>query len=98
MAKKISKRDAEKVLAAVKKAFPSEPGYGPELRMDFDWFGNGPNPSIVWEGGPYQWTYLFPYGGIDEEYGFKVPDVSSMIPEGYYTEAQTGWAISIYPI
>lgn len=96
-----TKRQAEKVLTAVKKAFApwlDKDGNGPVLKENWDWFGHG-NPtrwSIVWEEGPYQWTYLFPFGGRDEEFGFKIADVSDAIPAGFYAEAETGWAIGLY--
>jgi hypothetical protein len=97
--KKITKTIAKQVLAEVERVFAPwiEAGVeGPKIVMDFDWLGYGGRPSIVWEAGPYQWTYLFPRGGIDEEFGIKVPE--AQLPEGVYTEAQTGWALSIYAI
>jgi len=79
--------------------FENGPQYLPEIRMDFDWLGHGGHPSIIWEdGGPYEWAYLFPFGGRDEEFGGVVKDVSDMLPKGWYAEAITSWAIGIYEV
>ena len=97
----ITKRQAEGVLAAVKRqcaAWLDDNGNGPALMRDWDWTGyGGARWSVVWEEGPYDWAYLFPFGGIEEEFGFRVKDVSSAIPVGFYAEAITSWAIGIYP-
>ncbi|RLE16365.1 MAG: hypothetical protein DRJ50_15140, partial [Actinobacteria bacterium] len=72
----VTKAQAEKCLAAVKDRYKAWLGDGadePVLRMKFDWFGD-PGPAIVWEGGPYEWTMLV-YGGIEEEFGFKLEAV-----------------------
>lgn len=72
----VTKRDAERVLAAVKRQCraycvdehgkPS--GSQPEILKDWDWTGHGAAKySIVWEEGPYNWAVNFPYGGIDDE-------------------------------
>jgi hypothetical protein len=58
------------------------------------WLGYGGCPSIVWEGGPYDWTTYFPGGGVEEEFGFKIKPVT--LPKGIWTEAMTSFAISIY--
>ena len=94
-----TKAEATKVLNAVRRAFRPwlDGDNGPKLLRDWDWSGNGGTRwSIVWEEGPYCWTYLFPFGGIDEEFGFKVPDVSAAMPDGFYAEAITSWAIGLY--
>jgi hypothetical protein len=70
-------------------------GYGPQLVMDWDWFGYGPRPAIIWEGGPYDWPVYAPHGGRSET-GYRIPDVSDQLPPGVWLEAATGWALSIY--
>lgn len=71
----------------------------PIVRMDFDWLGYGEWPALVWEdGSPYDWPSTFPYGGRDPEFGFNMADVSEFVPEGWYVEAQTSWAVSLYEI
>lgn len=96
---KPSKTVCQKVLAAIiaqNKGYIAAGGEPPTLVMDFDWTGSGPHPAVVWEGGPYEWTYLFPHGGIEEEFGTRVSDVSARIPAGWHTEPITSWAIGIY--
>lgn len=49
--------------------------YGPKLVADYRGYG----PSIVWEeGSPYGWVHLIG-GGVDEEFGFRVP--ATKLPE-----------------
>jgi|PlaIllAssembly_1097288.scaffolds.fasta_scaffold01795_13 hypothetical protein len=98
-----TKAQATKVLNALKRqraAYIDGPDSGPKLVENWDWLGNGSDYiarwSIVWEEGPYEWSYLFPFGGIDEEFGFHVANVSDAIPEGFYSEAITSWAIGLY--
>lgn len=93
----VTRKQAEAALTAVKKRFKpwvDAGGPGPELRMDFDWFGHGPGPAIVWEEGPYQWATLDPEGDIDEEFGFPVPAI--VLPDELWTEALTSCALGIY--
>lgn len=99
MTKRPTKTDMKKVLAALKeqrKPWIDADSTPPEIVMDFDWLGFGGHPHIVWEEGPYDWTVYFPYGGVDPEFGFKIPDVSDQMPDGWYSEAMTGWAIGVY--
>ena len=105
--KTVTKRDAEKFLAAVKrqfKAYLPKPdakyATGPSLREDWDWLGTGgvAKWSIVWEEGPFQWTYAFPYGGVDQEFGGSFKDVSEGLPNHVFAEAITSWAVGLYVI
>lgn len=94
--KQVTQRQAEATLAKVKKMFAA---YGPEfdglyLNMEWDWPSGGPTPSIIWEGGPYDWAMLFPGGGISEEFGANYPGVK--LPAGVWVEAYSGWAICLY--
>lgn len=96
----VSRSDAEKVLKAVEQAFASYvegSGYRPTLDMNWDFMGTGAMAAIHWEEGPYDWAYEFPYGGIDQEFGYKIPDVSASIPGGVFIEPITSWAIGLYP-
>ena len=97
----ITRRDAEKALAALTAqagAWIDGNGVAPKIVENFDWLGSGhPAPfAIVWEEGPYNWTYLFPFGGIEEEFGFRLPDVSDQLPGHLFAEAITGWAVGLY--
>lgn len=96
----VTKAKATKVLNAVRAQCGDgvlEGDVGPELKKDWDWLGSGhPAPySIVWEEGPFEWAYLFPHGGIEEEFGFRRKDVSGKIPAGVFCEAITSWAVAI---
>ena len=93
----VRKRDAEKVLAAVthQRWLGGTP---PVLVKDYETWGGDVAPwAILWEEGPYEWPYLFPFGGIEEEFGFTVRDVSAMIPSRVFAEPLNGWSIAIYP-
>jgi hypothetical protein len=111
---RVTKREAERVLAAVKRAFPAylDKGgkYGPKLVKDWDWGWTTSHVyewAIIWEEGPYEWTYNFPEGGVDEELTAElhtiVPDAKPIttkaveLPDGVWTEPITSWAIAIYP-
>jgi hypothetical protein len=104
---RVTKREAERTLNAVKRMFSAhvEGDYGPKLIKNWEWgfdtsrYVHRPlayDWAIVWEeGSPYNWTYLFPHGGIDEEFGFNHKEVE--LPDDVWTEPITGWAIAIYP-
>lgn len=91
----VTKRKAEATLRAVQRAYTSwvDEGHGPELNMEFDWSGE-PTPTIVWEGGPYDWAIFASFGGVDEEFGFELPAVQ--FPDGVYGEPYAGWALSLF--
>lgn len=99
----VKKRDADKVLAAIRRQFAAwidpaaGPDYAPKLLKDFDWLGTGAPPyAIVWEqGSPYDWAMYAGQEYIDEEFGFRVKAVE--FPPTIWTEAITGWALAIYP-
>lgn len=95
-----TKAEAELLLQAVRKQHgirPDDP-YGPQLVKDWDWLGGYPvDWAVIWEEGPFEWAHLFPYGGIEEEFGLPVPDVSDLIPDGFYSEAMTSWAVYLCP-
>jgi hypothetical protein len=42
----------------------------------------------------YDWSTYFPFGGVEEEFGFKIKPVT--MPKRVWTEAMTSFAISIY--
>lgn len=98
--KTITLKDAEKVLAVLLAQHPGAKEIGfdqPMIIEDWSWTGDPAPFAILWEGGPFEWTYLFPHGGIDAEFGTKTKDVSSKIPAHIYVEPITSWAIGIYP-
>lgn len=108
-------KQAEKVVEAIKKAFPAyvttfaldadgktdyenmvpvtDPQRLPRIRTDWD----GCDVAIVWEDcSPYGWAHNFPFGGVDEEFGGTIDDVSAMLPPGIHAEAITSYAVAIY--
>lgn len=99
----VTKADATKVLNALKRQQRAYIGAGytpPVLVRDWDWMGTGHAArwSIVWEEGPFEWAHLFPHGGIEEEFGFKIEDVSERMPSGVFAEPITSWAVAVWPI
>lgn len=104
---RITKADAEKTVNALirslgrsRKAVLDAYGSLPELRRDWEWGWTTSHTydwAIVWEEGPYEWAYLFPHGGIEEEFGFRIPDVSDRVPGTVFVEAITSWAVSLSP-
>lgn len=85
--------EAEATLQAVASAFKPwvEAGHGSPTLKDEDG-----TPVISWENGPFDWPFLFPHGGVEEEFGFTIPDVSDMLPEGVHCEARNGYEVAIY--
>jgi hypothetical protein len=104
----VTKGDAEKVLAAVRKQYAAylDGVEGPVLLKDWNWTGYGAARwSVVWEGGPYEWAVNFGDSGVDEELAelaaeFGLSPVRFKpypIPDTVWTEPVTGWALAIYP-
>lgn len=90
---KVTKAKAERVLKALIEQHPAMKGwsYPPILMMKgFD----GREWTILWEEGPYEWPYLFPHGGIEEEFGFRVAEVS--VPAGLLIEPINHYSVGIY--
>ena len=91
----MSEHASRAVLRAVRKAFSSfedASGVPPKIVDHGD-----EGTFVMWEEGPYEWTYCFPNGGRISEYGytFEVPDVSHLIPKGVYAEAQNHYSVAI---
>lgn len=61
-------------------------GTGPMLKMDWDWPSGGPTPTILLEGGPYDWAIEI---GWDTEF-------EAAMPAGIHTEPWAGYALCIY--
>jgi hypothetical protein len=95
----VTRAEAEAVLAAVKTQHSSyiAAGHTPPVLVE-NWEGWGAGQAawaILWEEGPFEWTYLFPHGGIEEEFGFRIAEVA--LPDRVWCEAYNSWSIAIYP-
>lgn len=66
MTQRVSKRQAESATRAIGKAFGASERNGPTLVKDYEGLYGVYNYAILWEGGPFEWTYLL-QGGFDEE-------------------------------
>lgn len=105
MARKyVTRKDAEKVLAALNTQYPGEK-YPAQIIENWNWTGRPVRFAIVWEEGPYEWAYRFPFGGIDEESTsllrelLPIATVASRaveIPDHLFVEPVTSWAVGIY--
>jgi hypothetical protein len=101
---RVSKAQAEAVLAEVRRVFAvyiGEGDRGPQLQESFEW-GAGLAPwAVVWEEGPYDWAHLATSGDIDEELSSIVDHVvwakAIKQPAGVHCEPYTSWALGIYP-
>ena len=62
---------------------------GPELNLGWDWPSSGPTPTVLLEGGPYDWACdccSWVQAQLDAR---KVP---------VYVEPYAGYALCIYPV
>ena len=90
----ITKRQAEATLARVKKQFSvwlSDGQDEPLLVKGWD----SPNVwSILWDGGPFEWTMFFPHGGIEEEFGFNIKATDTI--KGVFAEPYSYTVLNLY--
>src|SRR2546425_327430 len=94
--KRVTKAQATAVLRDVERRFKpwiEAEGHGPKLNMEWAWSGS-PTPTILWEGGPYNWT-LYQGGGIEEGSGLDIE--LAKLPPGLWTAPYSGWALAIFP-
>lgn len=106
--KTVTRRDADRVLAALCRQYGVTPGdrLAPTVCENWDWGYGSPAPfAIVWEEGPYEWAHRFPEGGIDEEATYEIQDLApgtvvrtapAKIPSHIFVEAITSWAVGLY--
>lgn len=107
--KNITRQDAERVLNLVQYQNnikeSEQDRWGPTLVENWDWSGHPTRWAIVWEEGPYEWAYHFPFGGVDEELTAALQDFAPgkvvrrkevQLPDHIFTEAITSFAIGIY--
>ena len=101
--RKVSKTAQKAVLNAVAAWLGPKMGYegpaptgddaaaraeGPVLVPDWDWPSSGPTPTILLEGGPYDWAVEV---SMDEEVIAKARSY------GVFIEPYAGYALCLYP-
>lgn len=67
---------------------------GPVLCRDFEGWHTDTSWAVVWDGGPFEWSYLLPMGGRGE-FGIEVEPVR--LPDGVACDSFSNVAISLYP-
>ena len=97
----VTKRDADRVVNAIRKKFHSYivAGYhGPQLFENWD----GKRFVIMWEEGPFEWTYQpINHETIDDEMSslagctVKVPAVK--LPDNVLVEPINHYSVALYP-
>lgn len=51
---------------------------------------------VIWESGsPYDWPQLVNYGGVEEEFGFKIK--AAKLPAGVWVEPVNNCVLAIFP-
>jgi hypothetical protein len=92
----VSKSDARAVVDAIVEQWggfvdgSAPPTLVQNLDPDAEW-------TVVWEEGPFQWSYYFPYGGVEQEFGTEVEDVFALLPDSVFVETLNHYAVNIYP-
>lgn len=107
-AKKVSRKQAEQALAAIKEQFKTYievygEEYGPKLIEDWEphWNDRTIDFVIMWEEGPFEWAYNAKDGGIDEELSsmagqrMDIPAATTW-PEGIWMEPATSYCVALY--
>lgn len=98
--KKLTKAKATAALRAICKQFAVDEaeigaGRGPQLVQDYEpMHGGTVDYAIVWEEGPYEWTYGAFWPHIDTETGLRREGVVK--PAGVYSEAINTYALGLY--
>lgn len=100
---KVTKTAQKKVLALVAEWLGPRMGYegpaptgeqaanrgeGPVLRPEWDWPSSGPTPTILLEGGPYDWAV---------EVSMDSAVVAKARALGVFIEPYAGYALCLYP-
>lgn len=96
---RVTRKQAEAALKAIEAQYAPyvQEGYGPTLHMDWDGY-----VAIIWEEGPYEWTYTARHGGHDEELSIlagqpmQTPAATDW-PEGVWCEPYNTCVLCLYP-
>lgn len=98
--RKVTKTQQAKALALVAEWLGTKMGYegpaptgpeaariaaGPMLNSTWDWPSSGPTPTILLEGGPYDWAIC-----VSDELAEKFAAI------GVFAEPYAGWALCLY--
>lgn len=95
MAKKITAKQIEAVLAALRGQFGvTDPADGPQLQRDYEgWGGSATAVAIVWDGGPHDWA-IGAFSPHITEFGSRVE--GAVRPAGIFSEPINGYALGVY--
>lgn len=96
MSRKLTKAKANAALAAIRKQFGvTAAESGPQLVQDYEpMHGGTVDYAIVWEEGPFEWTYGAFWPHVDAESGIRREGVVK--PAGVYSEAINHYALGLY--
>lgn len=88
--KKVTQADLDALVRALRAEYPYEwedgkPPTDLHTRLDWDWPGK-PTPTILWEGGPYEWAY-------DESDRLQ----QAAAKRGLWVEPYASYALCVYP-
>jgi hypothetical protein len=91
--KQATAQQAEAVVDALLKVF-EQPLFDWELpRVMVDTWEHG-RTVVVWEEGPYGWTWVFPCGGMLSGSRWEVPEAE--LPKGVWVEPDDGCVVRVY--
>lgn len=76
------REDGKPVPTGAEAAYRAE---GPQLVPDWDWPSSGPTPTILLEGGPYDWA-------IEASWELR----KEFAAAGIFAEPWAGWALCLY--
>lgn len=105
---KITRKQAEQALAAIKDQFKiylavDGEEYGPKLIENWEPYWNDSTIDfvIMWEEGPYEWAYNAKDGGVDEELSSMADQrmdtpAATTWPEGVWCEPATSYCVALY--
>jgi hypothetical protein len=91
--KQATAQQAEAVADAVMKVFDQQLFNWELPRVMVDTWEHG-RTVVVWEEGPYGWTWVFPCGGMLNGSRWEVPE--AQLQKGVWVEPNDGCVVSVY--
>ncbi len=91
--KQATAQQAEAVADALMKVFDQQLFNWELPRVMVDTWEHG-RTVVVWEEGPYGWTWVFPCGGMLGGSRWEVPE--AQLPKGVWVEPNDGCVVSVY--